>query len=552
LNRVGREARVLVLDNHDDFGGHAKRNEFEHNGRLLVLNGGTLNIESPFRYNAPAKQLLAEVGIDLDRYQRENARNRELYRSFGLGAGYFFDRETWGADRLVAGELGRRGGGSGESMAKFLRIAPLSPPARADLLRLFDSKQPDYMPGLSSAEKKVLLAKMSYNDFVLNVAKVNSQVLWFFQTIPQGYFCVGTDATPALFCWEMGLPGFDGMGLEPTPEGVLADLPGGQHGRQKASGGGGEIHFPDGNATVARLIVRSLIPQAVPGATMEDVGVSRVNYALLDRPGQAARIRLNSTVVNVQHDKALDKAQEVIVSYVREGKTYQVRGRSCVMACWNMFIPYLIPELPDGQKEALAFNVKGPIVYSNVAIRNWKAFEKISMSDINSPTMYHTGISLAEAASLGDLQHPQNPDQPVVLHLERTPCSPGKPRKEQHRLGRYDLLSTPFSTFELKIRDQLARILGPGGFDPATDIVAITVNRWPHGYSYTYNSLYDPMEWVFTSSNQRPCVIARQPFGLISIANADAAASPHTDAAILEAHRAVGEILNRRAMPLLG
>jgi spermidine dehydrogenase len=112
-------------------------------------------------------------------------------------------------------------------------------------------------------------------------------------------------------------------------------------------------------------------------------------------------------------------------------------------------------------------------------------------------------------------------------------------------------LSTPFSTFELKIRDQLARVLGPGGFDPATDIVAITVNRWPHGYSYTYNSLYDPMEWVFTSSNQRPCVIARQPFGLIAIANADAAASPHTDAAILEAHRAVGEILNRRAMPLL-
>jgi spermidine dehydrogenase len=116
---------------------------------------------------------------------------------------------------------------------------------------------------------------------------------------------------------------------------------------------------------------------------------------------------------------------------------------------------------------------------------------------------------------------------------------------------RYDLLNTSLETFERNIRDQLARTLNGGGFDPAEDIVAITVNRWPHGYSYTYNSLYDPMEWVYTSSPDRPCVIARQPFGRITIANADAAASPHTDAAILEAYRAVTEVVDRRAMPLL-
>jgi spermidine dehydrogenase len=334
--------------------------------------------------------------------------------------------------------------------------------------------------------------------------------------------------------------------------GVLADLPGGQHGRQNESDGGGEIHFPDGNATVARLLVRALVPDAVPGGTMDDVGTAKVNYALLDRPAQSTRIRLNSTVVNVQHDGDPATAKEVVVSYVRGDKTYKVRGRSCVMACWNMMIPYLVPDLPGTQKEALAFNVKAPLVYTSVAVRNWKAFQTLGISHINTPTMYHTSVSLAEAASLGDLKHPQTPDEPIVLHLVRTPCAPGKPRKEQHRIGRYDLLSTSFETFERNIRNQLARILGGGGFDPAEDIVAITVNRWPHGYSYTYNSLYDPMEWVFTSSNTRPCVVARQPFGLITIANADAAASPHTDAAILEAHRAVGEVINRRAMPLLG
>lgn len=544
------KAKVLVLDNHDDFGGHAKRNEFIYNGVTLALNGGTLNIESPLRYNAPAKQLLAEIGVDLDKYLSENKANRGLYRSLGLESSYFFDKETWGSDKLVRGELGSRHRGVGFS-PEFLAQTPLSDQARKDLLRLFDPDQPDYLPGLTSAEKKLRLARISYDDFLVNYAKADKQVLWFFQAFPTGVFAVGTDATPALFCWQMNMPGFAGMHLEPTPKGVLADLPGGQHGRQDESDGGGEIHFPDGNATLARLLVRSLLPDAVPGRTMDDVGMARVNYGLLDRAGQAARIRLNSTVVNVQHAGDPAKAGEVIVHYVTGGKTYRVQGAACVMACWNMFIPTLVPTLPQPQKEALAFNVKAPLVYTSVALRNWKAFQKLGISHVSTSTMYHTSVSLTEAASLGDLRHPQSPEEPIALHLVRTPCSPGKPRKEQHRIGRYDLLTTSFETFERNIRDQLSRILSPGGFDPASDIVAITVNRWPHGYSYTYNSLYDPLEWVFTSSPSRPCVIARQPFGSITIANSDAAASPHTDAAILEAHRAVGEIINRRAMPLL-
>jgi len=276
-----------------------------------------------------------------------------------------------------------------------------------------------------------------------------------------------------------------------------------------------------------------------------------VNYALLDRANQPARIRLNSTVVNVKHDGDPAKAPETIVSYVRGGKTYQVRGRACVMACWNMFIPSIVPGLPAKQKEALAYGVKGPLVYTSVAVKNWTAFQKLGVSSVNAPTMYHSGVSLAEAVSLGDLKHPQSPDEPVVLHMTRVPCAPGKPRKEQHRIGRADLLSTTFATFERKIRDQLARNLGDGGFDPARDIIAITVNRWPHGYAYTYNSLYDPLEWVFTSTDSRPCVVGRQPYGSITIANSDAAASPHTDAAMLEAHRAVQEVLQRRAMPWL-
>jgi spermidine dehydrogenase len=552
VKNVGPSAKVLVLDNHDDFGGHAKRNEFTHDGKMLALNGGTLNIESPLRYNLWARQLLEEIGVDLTRYVKSNATNAQLYQSFGLRGAHFFDKETFGEDRLVVRDAATPGRGArGGYTPAYIAKLPISEKARADLLRLVDPKQPDYMPGLSSGEKKDRLARISYENFLLDVAKVDKQVVWFFMTTGRGNFCVGADATPALFAWEMGSPGFDGLGLEPTPDGVLADLPGGHHGRQKASGGGGSIHFPDGNATVARLLVRWLIPDAVPGTSQEDVGAARVDYARLDRSGQPARIRLNSTVVNVRHDGDPGIAKEVVVTYNRGGKLYDARGRAAVMACWNMFIPYLVPDIPQAQREALAYGVKGPLVYTSVALTNWRSFQKLGISNVSSPTMYHESVALTEAADLGDLHHARTPDEPIALHLTRTPCAPGKPRKEQHRIGRADLLSTSFETFERSIRDQLARLLGPGGFDAARDIIAITVNRWPHGYAYTYNSLTDPMEWVFTSTDARPCVAARQPFGLITIANSDAAASPHTDAAFLEAHRAVGEVLERRAYPFL-
>ena len=551
LKNVGRDARVLVLDNHDDFGGHAKRNELNYAGKMLAINGGTLEIESPSRYNQWAAQLLRDIGVDLDAYRKENAANKKLYGSLGLRGSHFFDKETFGVDRLVVAPPIRGPQEQRRSLfsAEYVRNMPISPNAKRDLLRLEDPNQPDYMPGLSSAQKKERLARMSYRDYLLNVAKVDEQAYWFYMATGRGLFGTGGDALPALFAWQMGdgAGGFAGLKLDPSPDGLLADLPGGQHGRQKESGE--TVHFPDGNATLARLLVRWLIPDAVPGTTQDDLGTARVNYPLLDRPDNSTRIRLNSTVLNVRHDGSPSSAKEVIVDYSTAGKLYEVRGRACVMACWNMFIPYLVPELSSAQKEALAHNVKAPIVYTNVFLRNWRAFEKLGVSYVDCPTMYHDTVELTEASDLGDLHHARNPDEPIAVRMTRMPASPGLPRKEQYRIGRADLLATSFETFERNIRGQLARMLSPGGFDPARDIIGIAVNRWPHGFSYTYSSLYDPPEWVFTESPERPCVKARQPHGLISIANADAAASPHTDAAFLEAHRAITEVLERRAFP---
>jgi spermidine dehydrogenase len=550
---VGPGARVLILDNHDDVGGHARRNEFHHQGRTLVLNGGTFDIESPARYNQWARQVLDDIGADLPRYVAANKGNAGFYASLGLRTGYFFERETFGADRLAVAPASTAGRERPRFTDEYLRSMPLSERAKQDLRRLQDPAQPDYLAGLGQGEKKERLARTSYKDYLLEVAKVDSQAYWFYMALGRDVFGVGADATPALFAWVMGGDGFAGLRLDPLPDGLLADLPGGQHGRQRP--GNADVHFPDGNATLVRLLVRRLIPDAVPGSTFEDVGMARVDYARFDRPSNATRIRLNSTVLNVRHDGDAASAKEVIVSYspsdVSSGKLYDVRARACVMASWNMMIPYVIPELPAEQKAALSDNVKAPIVYTSVCVRNWKAFEKLGISSVDCPTMYHDTVALPEPVDLGELRHSASPEEPIVLSLTRYPNVPGLPRKEQHRAGRAELLSTTFETFERNIRDQLARILSPGGFDPRRDILGIMVNRWGHGYSYTYNSLYDPLDWVFTETASRPCVKARQPYGLISIANADAAASPHTDAAFLTAHWAVEQVLSKRAFPFV-
>src|SRR3989475_4466759 len=336
IRDVGRTAKVLILDNHDDFGGHAQRNEFNYNGRMLALNGGTLNIESWDRYNEHARALMKEIGIDIDRFLSSNERNRTLYRSLGLtNQGTFFDKETWGVDKLVISPLRDDGRGRDRGAYTDDNVAqmPLSPEARRDVLRLHGKHHPDYLPGLPSAEKKIRLAKMSYQDFLLNLVKVDKQVLWFFRNQGAGNFCVGVDCYPALFGWQDGLPGFSGMDLEASPKGLLADLPGGHHGRQIGPGGGPTVHFPDGNATIARLLVRWLIPGSMLGTSMEDVGAARVDYAALDRSGQTVRVRLNSTVVHVAHDGDAARAREVVTSYVRGGRTYQVRSRAVGMAC---------------------------------------------------------------------------------------------------------------------------------------------------------------------------------------------------------------------------
>jgi spermidine dehydrogenase len=527
----------LILDNHDDFGGHAKRNEFRVDGRLLLSNGGTWAIESPFPYSPAARALLDELGIDPPRLEQAD-HHPEYYR--GLRRGVFFDRETFGTDRLAVGlppsSANGSAGGGAEAWSAFLADAPLSARVKADIVRI-ETAEVDYLAGLTSDAKKDRLSRMSYQAYLTELVGADPGVIPFYRARTYDLFAVGIDAVSALDCWGLGFPGFAGLQLLPGPYRRMGFTAMGAATPGQAPY---TFHFPDGNASIARLLIRALVPGAIPGNSAADVVTASTDYARLDAGGAPVCIRLSSTVVRVEHVGPPAAAREVDVTYVRAGTTFAARGSAVIMAGWNMMIPYLIPALPAEQKEALHYGVKVPLVYTKVVIRNWRAFERLGVSGIDAPGMYHASIDLDEPIDIGGYRAARSPGEPIVLRLLRTPCRPGLSERDQHRVGRAELLQTPFATFERNVRDQLARVLGPAGFDPARDIAAITVNRWPHGYAYEYNPLWDPES--FFDGGPTPNQIARRRFGRIAIANSDAAAAAYTDQAIDQAQRAVREL----------
>ena len=443
---AGDKARILILENHDDFGGHAKRNEFRAGSRTILGFGGTFSIESPAPYSAVAKGLIDELGIDVPSYHKYA--DEDLYRSLGLKPRIFFDKETFGADKLVlnavhfAGgdESGLRKGAAQARLQEFLKDAPLSPKAKEDFQRLL-TEEKDYFPGLSSAEKKARLARVSYANYLTGTVGVSDEIVKLLQAFPHGLFGVGIDAVAAQDAWGLGLPGFGGLKLDPAPgKGMNRDCIRNDEAEEYF------FHFPDGNASIARLLVRKLIPAAIPGNSATDVVLAKANYAKLDNSSSATRIRLNSTVVKVNHiygtggDPA--SAKEVEVSYFTEGKLKTVRAANCILACWHVVIPYIAQELPDAQKEALASAQKVPLLYTNVLLRNWSALQKLGASGIYAPGMYHTSVNLDLPVSIGGYECTKKPDEPIVVHMMKAACKPGLPAREQHKMGRIQLYST--------------------------------------------------------------------------------------------------------------
>jgi spermidine dehydrogenase len=520
----GKDARILILDNHDDFGGHAKRNEFMLDGRLIIGYGGSQSIDSPNAWWSDAgKGLLRELGVDVKRF--ETAFERDLYPALGLSRGTFFTREAFGRDHLATGDSlfqPRQRLANTKPLTEFVAGLPISEQGKTQLLGLYSAAR-DPLAGRAADEKLKLLKSTSYRDFLIKIWGCNEEVANCFQGRTLGFFGLGCDAVPAFDVRDQGYPGFRALNL-PASGGSASG---------SSSGEPYIYHFPDGNASLARLMVRGLVPGVAPGSTMDDIVLAPFDYGRLDSRDANVRIRLDSTCIDVRN---ADGA--VQVGYVRGGKLHRVTARHAVLACFHMMIPHLMPELSAGQRDALAQNVKTPIVYTNVLVRNWRPWAELKVSHINAPMSFHSWVALDFPVSLGGYRHPRDPGEPMVLHLVHVAGAPnqGLTARQQFKAGQAKLLQMPFSEFEARIRDELDRMLGPGGFASGRDIAAITVNRWPHGYGYVENSLYDGDDYGKTIAR------ARQTVGRVAIANSDAAGDAYAHLAIDQAARAVREL----------
>jgi spermidine dehydrogenase len=521
--QAGADARILVLDNHDDFGGHARRNEFQSGGRTLLGFGGSVNLEQD-EMGPAAKSLLEEIGVEFK--VLEDAVDPDYALSNAEAPyGLYLSREKFGGDQIVAGAWMQAWAGGGDYRGLIASLN-VSEDDKQKLVSLASGEK-DYLADIPLPEKERYMRSASYAKFLSERVGLSRLASKLHEPWVRAIFGVGVDSISVMEAVMLGAPGLNALGLpgeftQPEPS---ADAPSYRY-----------PMFPDGNASVARLFVRKLVPEVAPGNSMQDLVTARFDYSMLDRETSPVRIRLNSTAVNVRHRG--EKAVEV--SYVTGGKAFNARGKHCILACYNGMIPHLCPELPQAQKENLVYGVKVPFIWANVLLQSGEAVRRGGASVYQCPDSFFELVSHAPPVALGNYRASTRPEDPMVMFMGHVPAPAGdggQSARDLYRLGRGKLLTTTFSDYETEIRKQLTGMFGGLGFDAGRDIEAITVNRWSHGYAYEYLDMHDP-DWA---EGEAPHELARAQFGRISIANSDSEAYAYVQAAIDAAIRAVGE-----------
>ncbi|MCP4120724.1 MAG: NAD(P)/FAD-dependent oxidoreductase, partial [Bacteroidetes bacterium] len=529
----GKDKKILILDNHDDFGGHARRNEFNINGQTYLSYGGSQSIENPSKYSRVAGKLLKDLTIDIPAFDKYF--DTGFYKRHNLSPVSYFNKREYGEDKIIKFTFGDYGGpdeGLEESKMGYenaVNQMPLSAEGKKQLKNLIEGSSKK-IRNPKGTGRLGYSRNTSYIDYVKQQFGITDpQLLNMLRLIGCASWGMGTDSISIIEAILTGAPGAKPYSLIPLVGKIVV--------KSLVKMDPYIHHFPDGNASIARLLVRKMIPEVAEGNNAEDVVMSHFNYGKLDQPHSNVRLRLNSTVIEAKHDGGVKNASQVLLNYIKNGQTYQVKARHCVMAGYNMMIPHLVPDLPQEQKDALKQQVKTPLVYSTIMLNNWRALKDLGIAEAYCPGNMHQTVLLDFPVSMGKRKFPESPDEPMAMTMIYIPMSkePGIAPKAQFKEGRYKLLSTPYAAFENEITEHLNGMLGPAGFNAEKDIHAITVNRWSHGYAYGGSEIHDPDMSDFAQK-------ARKPFGRIVIANSDAGADAYASTAIDQAWRAVSEL----------
>ena len=537
--RFGAAAKILLLDNHDDFGGHARRNEFTADGRTLLGVGGSLNLEQAAMGDS-ARSLLEEIGVDFTSLRQGIEPDYVIYDPMS-SHGLYLNASVYGTDRAMNGQWNLTWAGAGDFQSA-IRSLQLPPSDEQGLINLISGEQ-DFLPGMSAQEREQFMHSTSYESFLSEHVGLSPGAVQITEPWIKALFGVSVASVSIYEALYTGAPGAAAL-LPPTPEASDPDPENAETQAPEAENPDADRYpiYPDGNASVARLLVRHLIP-AVAAAnteenTEENIVTSIFDYTQLDREGAPVRLRLNSTAVNVRNrDDGL-----VDASYVVAGNAQTVRTKHCILAGYGGMVPHLCPELPPAQKESLAYGVKVPFICTNVLLRSGAAVRKAGVSGYQCPGSFYSLVATAPPVSQGNFQPPTKLDDPVVvwmIHAAAPPASGDQSSRDLYRLGRHQLLSMSFEDIEAATLSQLSGMFGATGFNAETDVEGITANRWAHGYAYEYMELHDPA-WP---DGEAPHELGRAPIGRISIANSDSEAHAYVQSAIDAAIRAVDEVL---------
>jgi spermidine dehydrogenase len=447
-------------------------------------------------------------------------RDNSIFKRFGLSSGVFFD------DRVYPGITSKWVTGFYDTpYADFFARSPLSAAAQRELVELYTTKK-NYLPGVDDTKR--ILSEMSWEKFIREKMGLGDEAVRFANLYATDLVGLGCDAVSALSGHEVG-PGFAGMGGEGFVEvdGML------RYGYDPQS------RFPDGDHTIARLLLQSILPDAVRGGrSMEEAFNSIVDYSAFDKKENNVCLRLRSMAVRIQHDGPMSHAQNVVVHYSRpDGKVYRVRSRSAVMAGWGMVAKHVVPELGDEQRTALEKYRYCSTLYINILLRHWRPMAKIGLYEMYLPGGYCTWMHIADPLHVGSYRPEHHPDKPTLLTMYKYIYKPGLDPDEQMIMGRTEMENKPFEEYEREIRTELQHMFGSHGFNAAEDILAITVNRWGHGYNFFHGP---------KKIEDEPFVVGRKKLGRISFAGADAGGVPWMQLALLHGRRAAMEQLSSK------
>ena len=536
----GKDKKVLILDNHGDFGGQCARNEHTVGDNTRLIFGGSQTIVSPHARSKTTLKLLKDLGIDLDRLKK--AFDVDFYKRHNLRAVTYFNKRKFGEDKVVKhpfcyypsfveGLLRPK-----LSYEEAVKQTPLSEKGKEQLLRVL--KGGVHVLKVPKEKLEEYISTHSYFDYLKNTLGVDDPlVLEMARNSCIDNLGEGADVTTIGDALTTGGLGFDPASLKDVMGKKKYEKYIKEHGYIMVDEDPYVHHFPDGNASLARLLVRKMIPNVGPGDSYEDIVLSKFNYSELDKSSNIVRIRLNSTVVNVKHSGDPNSSSDVFVSYINGKKSYQVKGKGVVMACYNVMIPHIVPDIPEEQAAALRRNMRIPLFYSTVGLKNWRAMKEMEIGVAISPGNMHQAVLMDFPVSMGGYNYTKTPDDPCAILMVGCPFGEtvGAPPIEQFREARYRMLSLQFEDYEKEIREHLTGMLPKGSFEFDRDVESITVNRWSHGYGYRGTALFD-------SDLPEIVMKGRKPFGRITIANIDSGLSSYIHVAIDQAWRAVKEL----------